>query len=111
MDGIPAIGDVTTILSLEFVCSLIDDLGDFVKTFPGRTKFAGSGVFGVLVNTTRHPISSLKGLSSNFIVVVLCHLLMVSYSPETSHVSQLIDGVEVMVESLPIGVLVKQLVP
>ena len=37
MDGIPTIGNVVTIMSLEFVCSLLDDLSDFVRTFIGRT--------------------------------------------------------------------------
>ncbi len=48
MDGIPAIGDVTTFLGLEFVCSLPNNLGDLVRAFPGRTKLASSWVFGIL---------------------------------------------------------------
>ena len=51
MDGIPTIGNVTTILSLEFVCSLTNDLGDFVRTFPGTTELAGSWVVSVLVDS------------------------------------------------------------
>lgn len=109
MDGNPAVGDVATILSLEFLYSLTDDLGDFVRAFLGRTELASSWVFGVLVDSVQHPISSLEGPSLNVLVVVSCHLLMTSYSPETSHVSQLIDGVEVVVELLPVGVLIKPL--
>ena len=48
MDGIPAIGNVVTIFGLEFVCSLADDLGDLVRTFPGRTELADSWIFGIL---------------------------------------------------------------
>ena len=48
MDGIPAVGDVATILGLEFVCSLPNNLGDFVRSFPGRTKFAGTRIFSIL---------------------------------------------------------------
>ena len=50
MNDIPAVGDVVTILSLEFVCFFIDDLGDFVRAFPVRTKLAGSWIFVVLVD-------------------------------------------------------------
>ena len=42
MDGVLAVGNVATILGLEFVCSLADDLGDLVRTFPGRTELVGS---------------------------------------------------------------------
>ena len=58
MDGIPTVGNVATILGLEFVCSLPDDLGDFVRTFPGRTELASSWVFGVLVDwrSTQSPV-------------------------------------------------------
>ena len=42
MNGIPTVGNVATILGLEFVCSLTDDLGDFVRTFLGRMELAGS---------------------------------------------------------------------
>ena len=48
MDGIPVVGNVATILGLEFVCSLPKDLGDLVRTFLGRTELAGSWVFGIL---------------------------------------------------------------
>ena len=48
MDGIPAVGNVATILGLEFVCSLPDVLGDLVRTFPGKTELIGSRVFGIL---------------------------------------------------------------
>ena len=48
MDDIPAVGNVATILGLEFVCSLPDDLGDLVRTFPGRTELADSYVLGIL---------------------------------------------------------------
>ena len=48
MDGIPAVGDVATILGLEFVCSLPNNLGDFVRSFPGRTEFAGTRIFSIL---------------------------------------------------------------
>ena len=60
MDGILAIGNVATILGLEFVCYLPDDLGDFVRTFPGRTKLVNSWIFGVLVDSTKYLTSSLK---------------------------------------------------
>ena len=45
MDSIPAVRNVATILGLEFVCSLPNDLGNFVRTFPDRTELAGSWVF------------------------------------------------------------------
>ena len=48
MDGILAVGNVVTILDLEFVCSLPDELGDFVRTFPGRIELASSWVFNIL---------------------------------------------------------------
>ena len=48
MDGILAVGNVATILGLEFVCSLPNDLKDLVRTFPGRTELAGTWVFGIL---------------------------------------------------------------
>ena len=110
MDGIPTVGDVITILSLEFVCSLTDNLGDFVRAFLGRTELASSWVFCVLVNLTQHPVSSLEGPSSNVLVIVLCYLLMVSCSLETSCVLQLITSIEVIIELLPISVLIKPLV-
>ena len=48
MDGIPAVGNVATILGLEFVCSLPNYLGDLVGSFPGWTKFANTWVFSIL---------------------------------------------------------------
>ena len=51
MDGIPAVGNVATILGLEFVCSLPNNLGDLVGSFPGRTELAGSWIFGILENS------------------------------------------------------------
>ena len=48
MDSILAVRNVATILGLKFVCSLLDDLGDLVRTFPGRIELAGSWVFGIL---------------------------------------------------------------
>ena len=42
MDGIPVVGNVATILGLEFVCSLPDELGDLVRTFPSKTEPTGS---------------------------------------------------------------------
>ena len=111
MDGILAVGNVVTILSLEFVRSLTDDLGDFVRAFPSNTELAGSWVFGVLIEFAQHLVSSLESPSSDVLVVVPCYLLMVGCSSETSRVSQLIDGVEVMVKLLTIGILVEPLIP
>ena len=51
MDGIPTVLDVATMLSLEFVCSLVEDFGDLVRAFPGRIELAGSWVFCVLVHS------------------------------------------------------------
>ena len=34
MSGIPAVVDVTSVSSLEFVGSVTDDLGDLVRSFP-----------------------------------------------------------------------------
>ena len=34
MGGIPAVVDVASVLSLQFVGSVIDDLGDLVGSFP-----------------------------------------------------------------------------
>ena len=68
MDGIPTTGNVATILSLEFVCSLIEDLGNFVKTFPSRTELAGFWVFGVLVDSVKHPVSNLEISSQMFLL-------------------------------------------
>ena len=48
MDGIPTVGNVATILGLEFVCSLPNNLGDLVGSFPGRTELAGTRVFSIL---------------------------------------------------------------
>ena len=48
MDGIPAVGNVATILGLEFVCSLTNNLGDLVGSLPGRTKLANTWVFSIL---------------------------------------------------------------
>ena len=48
MDGIPAVGNVATILGLEFVCSLPNNLGDLVGSFPSRTEIAGTQVFSIL---------------------------------------------------------------
>ena len=59
----------------------------------------------------QHPVSSLEYPSSDVLIVVLCYLLMVGYSLETSCVSQLIDGVEVVVKLLPVGILIEPLVP
>ena len=42
MDGVPAIVDVSTILSLKFVCSLADEFRDLVGAILGRTKLVGS---------------------------------------------------------------------
>ena len=42
MNSVPAIGDVTTILGLEFACFLPNNLGDLVGSFPGKTELAGS---------------------------------------------------------------------
>ena len=58
MDDIPTVGN--TILGLEFVCSFTNDFGDFVRTFLGRTELAGSLDFGVLVDLTKYPVSSLE---------------------------------------------------
>ena len=48
MDGIPAVGNVATNLGLEFVCSLPNNLGDLVRSFPGRTELADNWVFSIL---------------------------------------------------------------
>ena len=98
MDGIPTVGN--TILGLEFVCSFTNDFGDFVRTFPGRTELADSWVFGILEDSAWHPVSSLEFPRSKVLVVVPCYLLMVSYSLETSLVSQLINGVEIVIKLL-----------
>ena len=111
MDGIPAVGNVPTILGLEFVCSLPNDLGDLVGSFPSWAKLANTWVFGILEDSAQHPVSSLECPSSDVLVVVLGYLLVAGCSPETSHVSQLIDRVKVVIELLPIGILVEPLVP
>ena len=111
MDSIPTVGNVGTVLSLEFVCSLPDDLGDFGRTFPSRTKLVGSWVFGVLIDSVQHPVSNLEFHNSDVLVVVPCYSLVVGCSPETSHGFQLINGVEVVVKLLPVGILIKPLVP
>ena len=48
MDGIPAVGNVATILGLEFVCSLPNNLGDLVGSFPSWTKLANAWVLCIL---------------------------------------------------------------
>ena len=48
MVGIPAVGNVATILGLEFVCSLPNNLRDLVGSFLGRTELAGTWVFSIL---------------------------------------------------------------
>ena len=48
MDGIPAVRNVATILGLEFVCSLPNNLGDLVGSLPGRTELANTWVFSIL---------------------------------------------------------------
>ena len=48
MNGVPVVMDVATILRLEFVCSLADDLGDLVRAFPYRPELAYSYIFRVL---------------------------------------------------------------
>ena len=48
MDGIPAVGNVATILGLKFVCSMPNNLGDLVGSLPGRTKLANTWVFSIL---------------------------------------------------------------
>ena len=45
------------------------------------------------------------------LVIVLGYLLVVGRNLETSHVPQLIGKVKVVIELLPIGILVKPLVP
>ena len=111
MNIVLAVGDVTTILGLEFVCSLPDNLRDLVRTLPSKTKLASSWVFGILEDSAKHPVSSLECPSSDFFVVVLCYLLVVGCSLETSRVSQLINGVKFVVKLLPVGILIKLLVP
>ena len=106
MDGILAISNVAIILGLEFVCSLTNNLGDFVRAFIGRTQLAGSWVFGVLVDSAQHPVSNFESLSSDVLVVVPCHLLLVGCSLKTNCVSQLINGVKVVVKLLQVGILV-----
>ena len=110
MDGIPTVGNVVTILGLEFVCFLPNNLGDLVGFFPGRTKLAGTWVFSILEDSAQHSVSSLECSSSDILVVVLGHLLVVGCSPETSHVPQLINRVKVVIELLPVGILVEPLV-
>ena len=51
MSGVPAIVDVASILSLEFVGSLNDDLGDLVGSFPVGAELAFSCFFGILENS------------------------------------------------------------
>lgn len=111
MDGVLTVVDVVTILSLEFVCSLADDLGDFVRAFLGWIEFAGSQVFGVLVESTQHPVSKLEGPCSDVLVVVMCHPLMVSCSWATSYAPQLMNGVEAVIELLPVSVFIEPLEP
>ena len=48
MDDIPAVGNVVTILGLEFVRSLLNNLGDLVGSLLGRTELAGTWVFSIL---------------------------------------------------------------
>ena len=48
VDDIPTVGNVETILGLEFVCSLPNNLGDLVGSFPGRTELADTWVFSIL---------------------------------------------------------------
>ena len=48
MDDIPAVGNVATILGLEFVCSLPNNLGDLVGSFPSWAEFADTWVFSIL---------------------------------------------------------------
>ena len=78
MDGILAVRNVATILGLEFVCFLPDNLRDLVGTLPSKTKLASSWVFSVLVDSASHLISSLECPSSGVLVAVPCHLLVVA---------------------------------
>ena len=48
MGAIPAVVDVASISSLEFVGSMTDDLGDLVGPFPVGAQLASSCFFGVL---------------------------------------------------------------
>ena len=48
MDDIPVVGNVATILGLEFVCSLPNNLGDLVGSFLSRTELASTWVFSIL---------------------------------------------------------------
>ena len=48
MGGVLAVVDVASILDLEFVSSVIDDLGDLLRFFPVGAKFACSCLFGIL---------------------------------------------------------------
>ena len=48
VDSIPAVRNVATILGLEFVCSLPNNLGDLVGSFLGRTELTGTRVFSIL---------------------------------------------------------------
>ena len=50
MSGVLAVVDVASILSLEFVGSLTDDLGDLVGSFPIGAQLACSCFFGILEN-------------------------------------------------------------
>ena len=50
MDGVLAIVDVMTILSLKLVGSLSNHLGDLVGAFPCRTEVSYYNILGVLVD-------------------------------------------------------------
>ena len=52
MDDILVVMDVTTIMGLELVGSLSDDLGDCVGAFPFRTKLTRYCIFRFLDDLT-----------------------------------------------------------
>ena len=58
-----------------------------------------------------HLLSGLECPSSDVLVIVLCYLLVVGYSLETSLVSKFINGVKIVVKLLLVGILVELLVP
>ena len=98
MGGVLTAVDVASVLSLEFVGSLTDDLGDLVGSFPVVAQLACSYFFGVLEDSAQYPVPDLESSHSDVLVVVLGYLLLVECSVKVSVVAQIVDRIEAMVE-------------
>ena len=96
--------DVAVFLALDFVYSLAYNFGDLVGTFPCRLEIASSCILCVLEDSAYYPIPRFEYPCSYVLIVVSCYHMVVSYGLEASHVPQLIDGIEVVVELLPVSV-------